>query len=502
MNDQNTSTNLIDFVGSISMHVSGNAAFDRFKRTYERDRVAFVYDCLPSLSKTITFYQLEILGKFDSGITRVCVRGPHGLGKTTTASILVHHSVLATLTDTKALTTASVWRQLEDYLWPEIRKTSSMLDWTKIGRDPYDLRTELMTLRLRVQKEPPIEAVAIASDDHQTLEGAHATRLTFIFDESKAIPEKTWDAIEGAFSTEGLSTNEVSVLAISTPGEPTGRFYDIHSRKAGYLDWDVMHVTVDDAIKAGRISEQWVENRRKQWGETSPTFKNRVLGEFAERPESSMIPYTYVMEAVQRGERWASAGRHYPDLKTIAGLDTAREGGNATAIAKTIGPITTNIMTWPKTKATETANKVIQYCPNDIVNIEMEGGYGSSVFDILQEKGFKGARKVSVSAKTRKKDKTNTFSFLNVRAAMWWQAREDFDPIYGVGIILPPDLPHLDQLIQELVIPKWGEQEASGKIYLESRESIVNRLGGKSVDIATAYVLSRWNASYGGGTVI
>lgn len=484
------------------MHISGNSKFDRFKRTYRSDRIAFVHDCIPDLAKTITHYQLEILGKFDSGITRVCVRGPHGLGKTTTASILVHHAVLATLSDTKALTTASVWRQLEDYLWPEIRKTSSMLNWNNIGREPYDTRNELMTLRLRVQKEPPIEAVAIASDDHQTLEGAHATRLVFIFDESKAIPDKTWDAIEGAFSTEGLNTTEVAVLAISTPGEPTGRFYDIQAGRPGYSDWDVMHVTVDDAIKAGRISQSWVDNRKAQWGEDSPTFKNRVLGEFAERPESSIIPYSHVMEAVYRGEHWAKNGRYMPSMKTMSGLDTAREGGNSTAICRRVGPVAVDIKTWPKTTATQTARHVMQTCPEDIVNIEMEGGYGSSVYDILKEKGFKNARKVSVSSKTRMKDKTGTFSFLNVRAAMWWRMRELFDPIYGEGLILPPDLPYLDQLIKELVIPKWGESESTGKISLESRDSIVSRSGGKSVDIATSYVLSYWNALLGGGVII
>jgi len=65
------------------------------------------------------------------------------------------------------------------------------------------------------------------------IEGAHAESLLYIFDESKSIAAPVFDAAEGAFAGPG----EVFALAQSTPGEPSGRFYDIHARASGLEDW-------------------------------------------------------------------------------------------------------------------------------------------------------------------------------------------------------------------------------------------------------------------------
>ena len=77
----------------------------------------------------------------------------------------------------------------------------------------------------------------------------------------------TFDAAEGAFSSVGADLDGVGyALAISTPGEPNGRFYDIHARKPGYEDWWVRHVTLAEAIAAGRDpkllddGELWVDH--------------------------------------------------------------------------------------------------------------------------------------------------------------------------------------------------------------------------------------------------
>ncbi|MCJ7759583.1 hypothetical protein MUP59_00370, partial [Candidatus Bathyarchaeota archaeon] len=194
-----------DLVKSISVRINTDGKYRRFQRMYSKDRIAFVYDIMPKLGLTIAPYQVEILGFFDEGYTRVAVRSPHGSGKTTLASVLTHHAILTAEADCKVPTTASAWRQLEKYLWPEIRKSEKMIDWVKVGRDPYDHRTEFLQLSIRL-RGGLVEAFALSSDDEQTIEGAHATRLMYIFDEAKAIPRKTWDAAEGAFANANVTT--------------------------------------------------------------------------------------------------------------------------------------------------------------------------------------------------------------------------------------------------------------------------------------------------------
>jgi len=177
---------------------------------YANDRIAFVYDILPNLAKTITNYQVEILGYFDEGCSRVAVRGPHGLGKTTLASIMVHHSILTAEEDAKTITTASAWRQLEKYLWPEIRKTNKSIYWSEVGREPYT-NDEFLSMSIRLS-QGTVEAFAVACEDAATIEGAHATGLTYIFDEAKTIPRETWNAAEGAFSNANIGSASMMEL--------------------------------------------------------------------------------------------------------------------------------------------------------------------------------------------------------------------------------------------------------------------------------------------------
>ncbi len=170
-------------------------------------------------------YQLEIL-RAVSEHRRGCVRGPHGLGKSAMAAwIVLWFALTRDGQDWKVVTTASVWRQLSVYLWPEIHKWSRRIRWDVVGREPFTA-DELLLLQLKLVTG---SANAVASDNHESIEGAHADQILYVFDESKAIPAAIFDAAEGAFSS-GVAY----AVAISTPGEPAGRFFEIQTRKPGF----------------------------------------------------------------------------------------------------------------------------------------------------------------------------------------------------------------------------------------------------------------------------
>ena len=111
----------------------------------------------------LTPYQEEILAMLPTQ-KRVAAYGPHGLGKTTMEALTLiwfaatrdHASV-----DWKNPTLASVWRQLTKFLWPEVHKWAKRLKWSDMGIDPWDKRTELLTLSLKLNHG---ESFAIASD--------------------------------------------------------------------------------------------------------------------------------------------------------------------------------------------------------------------------------------------------------------------------------------------------------------------------------------------------
>jgi hypothetical protein len=64
----------------------------------------------------------------------------------------------------------------------------------------------------------------------------------------------------------------------------------VHKRAPGLEDWHVRHVTLEEAVAAGRISPDWAEQRARQWGRDSALYANRVLGEFHASDEDSVIP--------------------------------------------------------------------------------------------------------------------------------------------------------------------------------------------------------------------
>jgi intein/homing endonuclease len=134
--------------------------------------------------------------------------------------------------DWKLPVTASVQNQLKNYLWPEVKKWSRRLNWDRVGRPAFNQRSELLTMELHLVLG---QAFCVSPEEPGKLEGAHADHLFFCYDEAKLIEEGIWDAAEGAFAGSGPDTGMYAfALAISTPGEPSGRFYQIHQKAKGW----------------------------------------------------------------------------------------------------------------------------------------------------------------------------------------------------------------------------------------------------------------------------
>src|SRR5450755_2137531 len=284
---------------------------------YYDDPLGFAADCIDWRGDGLTEYQEEIIGELPAR-KRVAVRGPHGLGKSGIAAITILWFALtrdAAGVDWKIPCTAGSWHQLTQYLFPELHKWAGRLRWDKVrdGR-PFSRSTELQNLNLRLAHGA---AFAGASANAALIEGAHADSLLFVYDEAKAIPANTFDACEGAFS----GTGEAFALALSTPGPPSGRFYDIQTHKPGYEDWHSVHVTLERAIAAGRISASWAEQRALQWGPASAIYVNRVLGEFHAGDEDSVVPLSWAEAAVARWHEWDEAGRIDGGVPRTVGVD-------------------------------------------------------------------------------------------------------------------------------------------------------------------------------------
>lgn len=388
--------------------------------------------------------------------------------------------------DWKVITTASAWRHLSVYLWPEIHKWARRIKWDVLGRPAFNVH-ELLSMHLKLMHGA---ASPVASNKAELIEGAHADSLLYLIDEGKIVPNDTWDAIEGAFSggrSDGTGP-EAFALAVSTPGQPTGRFYDIHRRAPGLEDWHVRHVTLAEAIAAGRISQAWADQRRKQWGADSALFANRVEGEFHASEEDSVIPLGWVEAAIERWHAWVEAGR--PDLpgKRFLGVDVARSGGDSTILADRRGMCVVSLSPYDREDTMRTTARVQgALAGGGVVAVVDSIGVGGGVVDRLRELK-EPVLAYTGSAKTNARTRDGTYGFTNVRSAAYYRMRELLDPAFGSEVMLPPD----DLLISDLTTPTWTEHTGSPpRIALEKKTDLQVRLG-RSPDRGDAVVMSFW----------
>jgi hypothetical protein len=463
---------------------------------YKADPVAFAREVL---HMDLAPYQERALRALAEH-KRVAFRGPRGAGKSTLAAAAVLW-FLGVHEECKVPTTTSNWRQLIEFLWPEIHKWAEKADWWRVGLEVRPNK-ELRDLRIVINKNRT--ASAISSNNPDRIEGAHAPALLMVFDESKIIPEGIWNSAEGALGT----SEEAYWLALSTPGESAGRFYDLFTKRDRYSNWFPVVATLDECINAGRILRKWVEDCRKAWGEASVMFQRHVLGNFAEDSGESLIQLGWVERAnqkweqknedvynlIQEGVSKEEAERLvWGDLDRV-GCDPARFGDDKTGWAFRYGMAVKEVDRTRKEDTMETAGRLVAYLREHTAAVAYidVNGLGAGVFDRVREvHDLKELREVqdqkipavpvNTANATKARDKTKELIFNRLRDYLWWHIKELLE---DGEIALPPD----EELTADLVAFKWGNT-STGKIVIEEKKEVKKRLG-RSPDTADAVILT------------
>ncbi len=501
-----------------------------FRWTYYNSPAKFVEECFDwaQLKDRPTTYQLDAVEELFAH-HKMALRGPRGLGKTAIAAWVTHFFALTRDSDPaldwKIQTTAGTGNQLRMYLWPEIRKWARFLKWDVIGRPAYVEGQELLQEGIHLSTG---RAAAVSASEPELMEGAHAPSILYIYDEAKSIAGATFDACEGAFSAAGSDTNkEAYALAISTPGEKQGRFFAICNRQVGFDDWHTKRVTHQQAIEAKRMSSDWAERRRAQWGESSQLYQNHVLGEFATGTNDGVIPMAWLENAHDRWRalhrdgllptprKWSDEERETNRRKQMEGKDVSPEllvtaigtdcnygGGDKATTAERVDLVITNISQilthrdHMPTKVIAQAVMAIQRARGGVAIVDVVGVGGGTVDELRslnsEQVPFSAGSKAERNGRPLT-DVTKTLRFGCMRDAAWWNARELLDPANGYDTAIPPDelIPDVvraeSSLMAEMLAPKW--RIVGETIRVESKDELkkADRLG-RSTDWADAVV--------------
>lgn len=475
------------WLGKPQARVSVTDRYAEFKARYFNDPVAFAQDCIHwGAGESLAPYQMEVMSQVVER-RRVAAVGPHGLGKSAMMAIMVLWFALTRDgLDWKCPMTASVWGQLTNYLMPELRKWSRRVNWRKVGRSPFIAGRELLKESLNLTTG---SAFATASDKPEAIEGAHADEMLYILDEAKAIPDKMYAGIEGAFSTTG----NIYVMVVSTPGDNTGQFFQIHTERERYKAWWVRAVTLEECVEAGRISMTWAAEKELEWGRSSADYQRRVLGRFfQEDSPNGLIPRAWVWAANKRWLQWKiDAGENRRPLPSFSGLGVdvggESDSGDSSVIATRMGWFFDELKIIkgfdPLQLAFEVYQETRKHSRPGWVQVD-KIGIGAGVIARLRQLGVDVYGWDAAGAYKHLTDSTNQQKFASYRSWAWWRMRELLDPMTGSMIALPPD----QDLEDELCAPTRGET-ANGEIQVESKRAIRKRLG-RSTDRADAIIMA------------
>ena len=222
--------------------------------------------------------QEEVLGALTVH-KRVAVKSGNGLGKGYCAAVAVLW-FLYSHDPAIVLSTAPTFRQVRHILWRQIRRLHRRAAAT-LGGKILDTRWKMAEDRY---------ALGLSADTADQFQGFHSPNLFIVVDEAEGVGEEIYEAIESI-----TTSAETRLLLIGNPTTVTGAF-----RRAFYQERHLYHiisisaldnptVQAGKAVIPGLTTEAWVQERRETWGEDNPIYRARVLGEFPDQAEDTLI---------------------------------------------------------------------------------------------------------------------------------------------------------------------------------------------------------------------
>jgi len=398
---------------------------------------------------------------------RTAVKSCHDAGKSFIASVIAAWWIdTHPAGEAVVVSTAPTYKQVHAILWEEIRRRhkQGQLPGRVLQSDEWTLDDGTI---VGFGRKP-------ADQDEHGFQGIHRRYVLVILDEACGIPDQLWTAVEA------ITTNaDCRILAIGNPDDPATEFGNVCKPGSGFNTiqisaFDTPNFTgefVPEDLRPLLLDPEWVEDKKRRLGETSPRYQSKVLGDFPEVGDDTLISPKLIEAAQQRSLDDTEAGQHLS-------VDVARFGSDETIVMHRRGGIARTVGAWSKLPTTETTGRVVAKTRDivGLIDIRVDGvGVGGGVVDQLAGQGWPV---VDMQAGMAANDPSR---FVNARAEWYWALRERFQD--GDIDIDPND----DDLASQLASIKY-RYTARGQVQIESKEDMKRR-GLSSPDRADALML-------------
>ena len=245
-----------------------------------------------------------------------------------------------------------------------------------------------------------------------------------------------------------MSGHSATTLLLGNPVRGSGYFYETHSKPE--LGWKRFHVS---SLTSPRVSADYVREMAEKYGEESNAYRIRVLGEFPQADDDTIIPLELVQSAVNRD---ISPG---PSEPMIWGLDVARMGSDSSVLVKRRGNVlSTSPRIWKNLDLMQLCGAVINEYDSADLSLKPQEilvdsiGLGAGVVDRLRELQLP-VRGINVSESPALGEKVT-----NLRSELWQHAKHWFEKR---TCTIPAD----QRLIDELTMVRYSFTSA-GKLQI------------------------------------
>jgi hypothetical protein len=171
---------------------------------------------------------------------------------------------------------------------------------------------------------------------------------------------------------------------------------------------------VPEALKASIVGPEWEALQKETWGEDSPLYQARVLGEFPDQAEGALIALSWIEAARER------------DLEPLGparmGLDVARQGSCENVATIVRGPRIVHVEAWRSPDLMYTAGRAANLIrQHDVIACNIDAtGMGAGVLDRLKE------QELPVTGVWVGEQARDTGKFMLLRDELAWNLRERF----------------------------------------------------------------------------
>ncbi|MCH8988687.1 MAG: hypothetical protein IIA92_07755 [Chloroflexi bacterium] len=411
--------------------------------------------------------QREVLGSLVEH-RRVAVKSGNGLGKGFCAAVALLWFLHVHKDAAIVLSTAPTFRQVRHVLWRQVHRLYRP-NAQLLGGKMLDTRWEISDDRY---------AMGLSAETADQFQGFHSPNMLIVVDEAEGVSDEIYEAIEAV-----MTSADPLLLLIGNPTTVTGAF-----RRAFYEERHLYHNITISALDSPNVQEgktvipgltsaRWVEERRETWGEDNPIYRARVLGEFPDQGEDTLIGLSDVEEAAQRWAAGQEDGAADAPGEVVLAVDVARFGSDRSVILRRQGSRVMEVRTFRDMDTMQLAGWVaaaIRETSPERVCVD-EIGVGAGVVDRLKEQGYpiKGINVARRASQER--------IFANLRAEGYWRLKE----LFASGEIA---IPNDHQLMGELAALRYS-YDSQGRVLMESKEAMRQR-GLPSPDKADALMLA------------